>query len=151
MNHEEMRDSLWELASGELDAEFRRTLETHLQSCSGCAGEYARVRRARAVLFKQPSATNRNETELFVQRVMARLPQSPARSWLSWLDAPWTIPALSVGLAAACLSIVLSTPNVAPTDTLLLLNSQDRTIAQWILPSDSSTGGTLALFPENGQ
>jgi anti-sigma factor RsiW len=94
MDHEKWREMIFSLRDGALIGEERRAAQAHLVSCAACREEQARWSRAATVLFK-PAPEPR--TELFVQKVMARLeePAEPAFfAWPRWL-AVAAIPALA--------------------------------------------------------
>src|SRR5438067_578365 len=113
MNHEELRDSLWDLFDQTIDVAHRREIENHLGACGECRAAYALIDRARSTLLRRPAEPTRTETELFVQRTMARLSGETAYTPWRWLEAPWTLPTLSLGFVAACLSILLAPPDSA--------------------------------------
>jgi len=145
MSHDELRDSLWDLFDDALPSDRRKELSDHLEACAECRDSLSRVSRARALFFRAPPAVTRAESERFVLKLALRLPEPAGALWWRWLNAPWMVPTLGLGLAAACLSVLLSSPDSAPADTLMLLGSQDRTLAQIVLPQDRSGGDSLLM------
>jgi len=64
-----------------------------------------------------------------------------------WLENRWMIPVLSFGLAAFCLSIILSpSESLAPMDALFLVNAKNHEVGQWVLPPDPRTEENLLPF-----
>lgn len=148
MNHDQFREALSALHDKELDARESKEILSHLEQCADCREAHQRWEKIAGTFFRAPQPPGRAETEFFVQQVMKRLePElSPAPfGWWGWLEDRLMLPVLSVSLVAVLLSILMIQPeSVASTDALLLVNAQNHSIGQWVLPPDpSNTDGML--------
>lgn len=94
MKCKEIRERMPDLAAGLSTADPE--METHMQSCSACAGELEEFRKTMALLDEW---TAPEPSPYFDTRLRARLREemaaSPAQSWLGWFRKP----ALAVSLA----------------------------------------------------
>lgn len=144
MDHEEIRERLFELYDGELRPEERALLEAHLKACPDCCRAHESWGRIAGALFAAPEPPI---SEAFVGKVMARLDAGAAsaglaagpglgRGPLAWLGSyrPWSAPAYGLGLAAALLAISLArrAEPVLPED-LLLAGAREDAAVEWLL------------------
>ncbi len=74
---------------------------------------------ARALLFKPAAQPTRADTEAFVHRLMARLPEERA----PWWAARWLAPSLAFSGAAFVLSLALPAVDEEPIDLVASLAS----------------------------
>ena len=152
INHDQLRDALELLHDGELGAQERAEVLSHLEGCHECQEVYQRWEQLSGIFFRSLMKPIPAQTEFFVQRVMERLNSSdpaPSVGWWPWLEDHCMVPALSMGLVAALLSILMVRPeSIAPTDALFLINSQNHAAAQWVLPPDPANTGMMLLAPE---
>ncbi|MGE6763179.1 FecR domain-containing protein [Corallococcus interemptor] len=89
-------DSLWALASGELEASGKARVEAHLAECPACAAEWKRVVEARALLHTARSVEPQvrwEATGAKLKAAAAKRMAAPERRFAS----PWALT-----LAAAC-------------------------------------------------
>jgi len=115
MDHKTIKEQLYALYDGELDALARKEAESHLADCMECRELYQGWAKTARVLFPNPKL---QPSEFFVNQVMDRVRalEVPGRK-LGWgLSLPWIVPA--VGIAA----MVLLAP-VAPPPSLTLLST----------------------------
>ncbi len=108
--------------------------------------EDQRWERIAKAFFRAPRKPNSLEIDVFVTKVMGRLEPAPSFSLVfGWLEARWTVPALSFSLAALFLSILIPRAEaVAPMDDLLLTDTRTPEAAALLLPPDPP--GAEALF-----
>jgi anti-sigma factor RsiW len=86
MNHDQLKDILFELKDGVLTGAVRDQAQAHLADCADCRRELAEIQATAALLFKAP---NVDPSERFVQSVMGRIDTLPAarRGVAAWLDS----------------------------------------------------------------
>lgn len=72
---------------------------------------------ARGRLFRPAVQPTRADTEAFVHRLMARLPEERS----SWWAMRWLAPSLAFSAAALVLSLALPAPDDEPTDLVASL------------------------------
>lgn len=97
MNHEQIQNELMSLYDGEASAPQTKFLRDHLASCLDCQAAWQLWERSSAALFRPPEMA---ASEIFVQKVVARLPEiSPERSGV-WPWMEWLTPAFGLALAA---------------------------------------------------
>jgi anti-sigma factor RsiW len=102
MNHDDIKNNLSGYHDHELTADQAALVERHLDGCSECRQDLSHLQRLSAIVAP---LTGIEDTEQFVQRVMARLPEPAPTFWES-LQAWWRIPALAM---AALLVVSMST------------------------------------------
>ncbi len=116
MNHDTLKERIFALYDGELDANARKEAEVHLAACVECREIYAGWSKTSAALFRAPKA---EPSEFFVRQVMARVhelkkPQRPA-GWK--VSLRWLVPA--VGMAALFLMVMRPAPVYLSMDMML--------------------------------
>ena len=129
MNHETLKEQLFSLYDGELDAAARKEVEAHLAGCQECREFSAQWAATAKVLFKRPKPES---TEFFVRQVMERVhaleTPKPSMGWqlsLRWLAVP------ALGLAALFLLTLTPSLQSPSTETLLMGGGAD-SASQWI-------------------
>lgn len=112
--------------------------------------EDARWRRLAALFFRVPAKPSARETDLFVERVMARLEPAAAPSWRQRLEAGWLVPALGLATALFFISILRSpAESIAAPDDWLMLESRSLAVGEMVLPPDPAhADDILELFTE---
>ncbi len=104
--------------------------------------------RLRAAFLRRPSPPSAAETERFVSRVMAGLPDAaPAPEERAWLDARWLAPALAFAAAALSLSFALPPGEDEPSTALLVAAAGAGPAADWAA-RPAERGALEALSPE---
>ncbi len=110
MEHNEIQDKLSELRDGELSPADRGLVARHLEACASCRASVQEDALLARAFFARPPRPTPQQTELFVRRVMARLP-APSRAgasvlafWETLVTARWLAPALGLACAALLLS-----------------------------------------------
>lgn len=112
-------DKLTEFLDGELSKEERARFEAHLASCPDCRRTVESWRKASRAFFQASPLPTAAERELFVRRVMARLPaEEDAAPWR------WLVPALGFSFALFLLSFLpAQQEQTDPLKTLLLADA----------------------------
>ena len=138
MDHNAIKDQLFALYDGELDAPVKKEVESHLAGCMECRELYQNWAKTAKVVFKtaKPEAS-----EFFVHRVMERVhaleTSRPGFDWkqkVSWnISLPWLVPV--VGLAAMLLLAPVSSLPYLSTETLLTGGAVD-TASQWMFSKE---------------
>ena len=120
MNHSDLREKLHAFYDRELPERESREVEAHLGACAPCRAALESWESLAGALFRSPPP---RESEAFVRRVMANLPEAEAP--LAFYAWRWLTPACA--LAAAAFVLILSWPNGNPiaAETLLLAEEQE--------------------------
>lgn len=141
MDHDLMKERLGEFLDGEMSPEEGRAFSGHLAACAECRALRAEWERLRGVFFAAGPAPAAEETERFVARVMARLPEPEAAGAPSSLpEFRWLVPALGLSFAALALSFapLLEQPEDPPS-ALLLEDSRSPEVARWMSSPEAET------------
>lgn len=132
MEHNTCRENLSAYLDGELKAEEKISLESHLASCAACAGELAELKKVSAIFRKhamQPVPAVLKE-EVFAQK-------SAAPFFAGWLK-----PAVVLSAAAAGLLVVLVLPKARQREQqlspALFTNSYDKAETASVAAMDKS-------------
>ncbi len=122
MNHTTMQANVSALYDGELSAQERRVVLTHLKTCAACRQLHHASARLTATLFWRAEAP---PSDALVQRVMDRIAEVPAmrRSWWPVIDVGWLVPAL--GLAVSLLVLVGPIQQAVSVEALLLADGRE--------------------------
>lgn len=140
MNHDEMRERIALLGDAELPGSERRALEAHLAVCQDCRAARERWKKVASALAAAAQPPTPAETERFVGRVMARLPD-PAPVPAPFLaPAFWRLPALGVAFAAALFLLTLGRRETVSTRSLLLADGSGGAALQSLLSDDTPLG-----------
>jgi|GEM_PF-3624785 len=119
MNYDEIQDKIYAFFDGELEAEERPEIESHIQTCQACASLLERWRQISTTVFKPLSPP---DTEFFITRVMARLQEEDTlklrRTW------SWQVPFLALGVASLLFVLTNLIENGIPSTQNLLLNDK---------------------------
>ncbi|GEM_PF-1932194 len=140
MTHEELKEKIHLYHDHELSPADLPAVEAHLSECSDCREELRRWKELSTLLSRsQPDRPV--DADLFVKRVMARIPRSDEREFIPrWYQRNgWWIPALASAAAVIVLFVMPARENesVPLTDTILL-SGQDETIASGFSVSDEN-------------
>ncbi|HAH05733.1 MAG TPA: hypothetical protein DCM05_04270 [Elusimicrobia bacterium] len=125
-------DKITEFLDGELTTEERERFQAHLASCPDCRRAVEDWRKTSRVFFGPVPALSSADRELFVRKVMARLPEEEAAPWR------WLVPALGFSFALFALSFLPSQQE--QTDPLKTLLLADAGAAQSADPLDELVG-----------
>jgi len=153
MGHKEIRELLSDYIDGELDARQRRLVEEHSASCEECRSFLEDWKALSRAFFASPRKPAAEETESFVSRVMAALPEGadgpqdePSSTFrLEWR---WLFPALGLSFAALTLSFVPSRQEQDPSTTLLLAAGGSDRVSEWIAQSEAKGLEDLLVMEE---
>jgi len=135
----------------EVEGTGDRALEAHLNRCSACQRFAANL----PVCSQALDAVFAPEPRLgFAERVMARLPETPAKypRLREWFDALRPAPALAAGVALAC-GIFLATSMNGEQPQRVAKEDPGQTLyaeSFAALPSDSTGARCLVLLQEAG-
>jgi anti-sigma factor RsiW len=146
MDHEMIKDKIFELYDGELAGGKRQEALAHLNGCQECRELYQGWAKTAKVFFKAPAAQS---SEYFVHRVMERVheletPKPTVRWGLFPRPLGWFVPA--VGLAVALMAVMPPLPQEVPVD---LLWQDTGSHSSWAFSSHSpTTDETLQLVME---
>lgn len=100
--------------------------------------------RLRAAFLRRPAPPSPAETERFVSRVMARLPEDAVDA--PWFDLRWLTPALAFAAAALLLSFTLPAREEEPSTALLVAAAGPGPAAGWAAqPADQGPAEALGL------
>lgn len=140
MNHDEIKERLFDLYDRPLTERERRLLEAHLPGCDECRRLFEQWQGITRTLFPAPAFSEASE-DLFVSKVMARVRSLPQPAVWSWsLALRWLMPLAGSTLAAAWVffSVLPQTPGIS-TDAGNLAyfsdNNSEWTTASWsVLP-----------------
>ncbi|MFA6030478.1 MAG: zf-HC2 domain-containing protein [Elusimicrobiota bacterium] len=123
MEHDDLKARLSEYLDGELPEAERSAVEAHLTGCPSCREEVREWTLLRGKLFQVPARPAAAETEVFVRRLMARLPEEEAGEEAP-LDYRWLMPALGFSFAALLFSFYpLSSTQADPLSGVLLADA----------------------------
>lgn len=113
MNHDQIRDRLSEFRDGAVTREEQGEILRHLAGCPPCVAELNDLEKLSRAFFQPPLPPTAEDTEVFVESVMARLP-APASVPYELLSPRVWAPAL--GFALAALAFTLWQPAVESAD-----------------------------------
>ncbi len=133
MNHADIKNALPSYHDGELTPDGAEQMEHHLGICADCRADLAELQHLTAEFTARQGEAEIN-TDLFVQRVMARLPQPTPSMW-QHLSSWWKIPALAM-CALFLFSIGPEWADAPPTTSAVLCN--DGSVAVSHLCSDDT-------------
>ncbi len=91
-----VREWLGAYLDGELNAERRAWVESHLAGCEGCRRELENLRSLSEWLHASPLPASERSAEAFLEQVLARLPEP---------ERPWWQRGLRLGLAYAPMAL----------------------------------------------
>src|SRR5579859_7854206 len=99
MNHDQIRERLFDLYDRPLTQRERRMVEVHLPDCPECRQTFENWQQISHTLFSQPALSEAQE-DRFVANVMARIQKTSPQpvSWFSRLK--WFMPLVGSSLAA---------------------------------------------------
>ena len=123
MNHDEIREKLFDLYDRPLTKRERMMVENHLPDCPECRLAFEQWQRISQTLFTLPSPSEAEE-DRFVAKVMGRVQKPRYLAWLSGMK--WAMPLVGSALTALWVFAVVLPNNpelVQPPLTLSLLNS----------------------------
>ena len=123
MNHDEIREKLFNLYDRPLTQREKRLVESHLPDCPECRQAFEEWQRISHTLFSQPALSEEAE-DRFVAKVMKRV-QKPAGSPF-WSGLKWFVPLAGSALSAVWVFFYVLPNNpelLQPPLTMSLLNS----------------------------
>lgn len=133
MNHDEVKEKLFDLYDRPLTERERRLVESHLPECSECRHVLQQWQKITRALFPAPAFSEAQE-DLFVSKVMARV--AAVRSTnriLSWdFVFRWLMPLVGSTIAAAWvfLSVLPQTPGLyADSNNTVFLSDNNAGLA----------------------
>lgn len=100
MNHDKIRDMLFDLYDRPLTERERLIVEGHLPDCAECRQAFGQWQQISRTLFALPAPSEAQE-DLFVSKVMARVTSTQPVTTFSWGYAlRWMVPLLGSSIAA---------------------------------------------------
>jgi anti-sigma factor RsiW len=100
MNHDKIREMLFDLYDRPLTERERQMVEGHLPDCPECRQSFEEWQKISRTLFALPAPSEAQE-DLFVSKVMTRIAASQPAAIFSWNDAlRWMVPLLGSSIAA---------------------------------------------------
>src|SRR5258708_3327636 len=101
MNHDKIREMLFDLYDRPLTERDRQLVEGHLPDCAECRQAFEQWRKISRTLFALPAPSEAQE-DLFVSKVMARVATAAQPvTVLSWGNTlRWMVPLLGSSIAA---------------------------------------------------
>jgi anti-sigma factor RsiW len=148
MEHDQIIESLSEYRDGALGAAESEAVSSHLAGCADCSRLLADWDRLSKAFFKRPPAPTAFQTEAFVARVTARLPEA-AGSPLAWLTGRWLVPALGLSFAMLALSFRPYAGLEVSDPAAALLAGPDHGSSLAAAPSESLGADVLGLGAED--
>jgi anti-sigma factor RsiW len=151
MDHQAIKDAIFEFYDGELSPGERPWIEAHLQSCPECQALLAEWRQT-AKVYLQPLAGHPGER--FANDVMRRVnewePDEDRLSDSRWRAfGRWFYPALSLSMAAFMAAFYYAAqPANTVEDALFLGSSAQVVTADW---KADVVGNPMLDFPERSQ
>lgn len=144
MNHEQIKDKIDEYYDGELTSEDARFFKAHLNSCSECRHELTEWEKTSNLFLRSHAPVM--DTEHFVTRVMARIPQEeyPVKGMFASF--------LKLGFALAGFLVVvwsylsMSTGSSDSIETLLIADSRAATVSNWVIRDESIPSDEFARY-----
>ena len=103
MEHDHDAERLSEYRDGTLSASGREEVSRHLAECADCASVLSDWERLSKAFLRRPPPPTPFQTEAFVARVTARLPDANP-SPFAWLTGRWLVPALGLSFTVLALS-----------------------------------------------
>jgi len=99
MNHDEIREKLFDLYDRPLTKRERQMVESHLPDCDECRRAFEDWQTISHTLFTQPALSEAQE-DRFVAKVMGRIQKAPSTP-LSWFSrVKWFMPLAGSAVAA---------------------------------------------------
>ena len=130
MDHKKWREAVLSLKDGEVSLEERRAAQAHLASCAECREEQEGWKRISGALFS-PEPVLR--TDIFVQKVMARIEESEPRPAV-WR---WAFLLPTLAMAASLLLFIPGREQTAEVSTDALLTADAGTSPAWLLSKEA--------------
>jgi len=134
MNHQDMKERIFEYLDGEVPTDGRRAIEAHLPRCPECRTILDGWRQTKAnyldPLSVQPS-------KAFIANVMrdvrsCEAPESSMGRFLKPLFSRWAFPALSLSVAGFTMALLYAVQPVNNAEDGLVLGDQARNVtAEW--------------------
>lgn len=148
MDHESLKELIFELYDGELNDSARHEAEAHLTVCMECKEMFTGWSKSAQLLFRDSKPV---PSEFFVRRVMSRIHdlETPKpqlrRSWsLGWLVAP----SFAVVMALFLFALMPGMPSLS-TDALVM-NSRTDAVSQWMFSMEpTKTDDVLGFVMED--
>jgi len=106
MNHDELKEKILEIDDPGLSRPDREELLLHISTCGECRSTFEYWKKIRSVFFRTPEPPS---SEIFVQKVMAKVRQVEKPGQIGWQWTRWMIPAVT-GFALAGFALFLSYP-----------------------------------------
>ncbi len=141
MKHQEILEDLGALHDNELPPERKVELIAHLDGCAECRESYHRWGKIAQTFFPVQEKATPAQTNIFTRQLMLKFrnlekPVALHQRLPLW---NWVAPALSLSFAALLVFAILGHSDYSPPlDALLLVDAQDRDVAEFVLPSASS-------------
>ncbi|MCG3204644.1 MAG: hypothetical protein KCHDKBKB_01359 [Elusimicrobia bacterium] len=128
MNHESIKEKLYDYQDGELSDQEQLEIETHLSTCLECRHRLATWGKIAETIFSAPPSSN---TDHFVTRVMAQIDSRSRPVNRSW----WPVGALGVAVILILTMGGITDEMRLSTRDLLLTPSSDE---KWDVFDDST-------------
>lgn len=145
MNHEQIKEKIFEFYDGESSSEDKRFIQAHVMSCSECRDGLAEWEKTSAFFFKDQAAIE--PSEYFVTRVMARLPDGSRKSF-RFFDAPM----FKLGLALSGFVVIvwgylsINARSSDSIETLLMADSRSGAVSNWVIADDVIPSDEFARY-----
>ncbi len=145
MDHKAIKEKLFDLYDGELEAVAREEVQTHLAGCLECRELYDGWANTAQLFFQAPKP---EPSEFFIRGVMNRIHEletpKPARDWS--LAFRWLVPA--IGFALVFFALMPSAPPALSMDTLLFQEANG--YLSWALSNKAPTPDETLQFVMEG-
>ena len=138
MNHDDAKNALPAYHDHELTSDQAERVEHHLGSCPDCRNDLADLQHLSNIVVPLAGI---EDTEQFVQRVMARLPELTPSFWeqvLAW----WKIPALATS-ALLLISVATQRTDSAPSTSSLLCGDNISAAVKHLCSDDTAHSDEL--------
>ena len=136
MNHDQMKEKIYQYHDKELSPADCSMVEDHLKECSQCRNELSDWKKLSSTFFA-PSPTAKY-SEKFVAGVMAQIPRVTESLPGAWgLNVIWNWSFAGMSLAVLVMPLLLSMRSKEDILNLFLANGRITSSTHWVMNSDS--------------
>jgi hypothetical protein len=154
MKHQEFVRDLGAFYDRELSVSRMAEVRAHIQDCASCREAHEHWEKIAQSCFPEPAPLSKAQTEMFIRRVMSQVKPPQKKRFLFPELNLWKflVPALSFCVVLfAIFSIFERTDYPTSMDALLLIDPQNKSVAELILPPDATRENNLLASVMEGK